>query len=73
MQRLARAQVSLELALVFVALLGFLLGMLRIFFLANNDLVARQNRYLETRDERGRWPIYDSRPLSDDAIFRGRF
>lgn len=68
-----KGQVSLEIALVFVAVLLFFLGMLRVFFWANNDLVARQNDYQQTRDEQGRWPVHTSNPLNDDTVFRGRF
>ena len=68
-----KGQVSLEIALVFVAVLLFLLGMLRVFFWANNDLVARQKDYLQTRDEQGRWPIHRTANLTDDNVFKGNF
>ena len=68
-----QGQVSLEITIVFVAVLLFLLGMLRILFWGNNDLFLRQKDYDRTRDAQGRWPIHSSSNLSDDVIFRGRF
>lgn len=65
-----KGQATLEIALIFVAVLLFLLGMLRIFFWANNDLMARQRDYMQTRDEQGRWPIHSSANLDDQTIFR---
>ncbi|MCM8801117.1 MAG: hypothetical protein NC912_03780 [Candidatus Omnitrophica bacterium] len=68
-----RAQVSLEISISFVAILLFLLGMLRIWFWVNNDLIERQRDYISTRRDLGRWPIHQTRKLSDNIVFRGRF
>lgn len=66
-----KGQTSLEITLVFVALLLFLLGMLRIFFWGNNDLIMRQRGYINSRGNQGALPTHTTTPLSDSMIFRG--
>jgi hypothetical protein len=65
-------QSSLEITGVFVALLLFLLGMLRIWFWGNNDLIRRQSDYIRTRGLNGTWPIHTTIPISDSLLFSGR-
>lgn len=73
MRRLKQAQVSIELSLAFVAVLLFLMGMLRIWFWGNNELYTRQQDYINSRAaDDGKWPIHTS-TLSDNTIFHGSF
>jgi hypothetical protein len=65
-----RAQTSIEVVAAFVAILLFLLGIIRIWIWGNNDLWRRQNDYRRSRDASGRWPIHQSQPLSDSTVFR---
>lgn len=74
MKRWPKAQVSLEVSLVFVAVLLFLLGMMRVWFWGNRDLYQRQNNYINTRSAtQGTWPIHETADLNDDIVFRGQF
>ena len=68
MKKKQKAQVLLEITLVFVALLLFFVGMLNIWFWFNNDLVKRQKDYISSRDQRGRWPIHEPE-IKDEDIF----
>ena len=73
MRRLQKAQVTLEISLTFVAVLLFLLGMLRIWFWFNDDLYQRQRDYISTRSNLGSWqPIHTSN-LTDAIVFNGEF
>ena len=74
MRRFPRAQVSLEISLCFVAILLFLIYMLRIWFWANRELFTRQGDYINSRSATsGSWPIHSSAELSDGLVFRGEF
>lgn len=74
MRRLKKAQVSLEVSLAFVAVLLFLLGMIRIWFWGNRDLYQRQSNYIATRSAtQGIWPMHTTADFSDDIVFRGQF
>ncbi len=64
-----KGQSSLEIALVLVAVLLFLLGMVRIFFWGNTDLIKRQKDYLKSRGIAGTWPVHRTSSLSDGNIF----
>ena len=74
MIRQKKARVCLEIALSFVAILLFLLGMLRIWFWSNEDLFERQTDYIATRSAtKGEWPIHNTVELSDSIVFSGEF
>lgn len=71
MRRFQRAQVTLEISLTLIAVLLFVLGMLRIWFWLNDDLYQRQKDYISTRKDLGTWPIHESSELNDGVVFKG--
>lgn len=66
-----KGQSSLEIAVVFTVLLLFLLGMLRIWFWGNNDLIRRQQEYIDSRSYNGTLPAHNTTTLSDSMVFQG--
>ena len=65
-----KSQVSLEIAISFIVILLFLIGMVRIWFWGNSDLLKRQDDYINTRSARhGHWPIHNTDELDDSKVF----
>jgi uncharacterized protein (UPF0333 family) len=72
-----KGQVTLEVALVFVALILLLFGILNFWLNFNQNLVQRQPPYNATRvaagsSEPGKWPVSTQKPLTEDVVFGGK-
>lgn len=72
-----KAQVTVEVALVFVAIIMLLFGVLNIWLNFNQNLVERQPPYNATRVEAGSsnpgvWPVSQQTSLTEEDVFGGR-
>ncbi len=72
-----KAQVTLETALVFVALIMLLSGSVNIWLWFNRNLAERQPPFNQTRvaagsTNVGQWPVSSQRPLTEQWVFQGR-
>jgi len=72
-----KAQVSVEVALVFVVLIMLLYGILQFWLNFNQNLVQRQPPYNSTRvaagsSEPGKWPVSTQQPLTEGDVFGGK-
>ena len=72
-----RAQVSVEVALVFVAIIMLLFGILQFWLNFNQNLVQRQPPYNASRvaagsSDPGRWPVSTQQPLTEESVFGGK-
>lgn len=72
-----RAQVSVEVALVFVAIILLLYGILQFWLNFNQNLVQRQPPYNASRvtagsSEPGKWPVSTQQPLTEESVFGGK-
>jgi len=72
-----RAQVSVEVALVFVAIILLLYGILQFWLNFNQNLVQRQPPYNASRvaagsSEAGKWPVSQQMPLTEESVFGGK-
>ncbi len=71
------AQVSVEVALVFVAVIMLLFGILQFWLNFNQNLVQRQPSYNSSRvaagsSEPGKWPVSSQKPLTEESVFGER-
>lgn len=71
------AQVTVEVALVFVVLVLLLFGILQFWLNFNQNLVQRQPPYNASRvnagsSEPGKWPVSSQEPLTEEKVFGGR-
>ncbi|MCK9603362.1 MAG: pilus assembly protein [Candidatus Omnitrophica bacterium] len=71
------AQVTVELALVFVALILLLFGILKFWINFNENLVQRQPPYNASRvtagsSDPGQWPVSTQQPLTESSVFGGK-
>lgn len=72
-----KAQVAVEVALVFVTLIMLLYGIFNIWLNFNQNLVNRQPPYNSTRVEAGSsnpgvWPVSSQTPLTEGDVFGGK-
>ncbi|MDD4907721.1 MAG: hypothetical protein PHJ00_01505 [Candidatus Omnitrophica bacterium] len=72
-----KAQVTLETALVFVALIMLLYGSVNIWLWFNRNLAERQPPYNQTRvtagsSNPGQWPVSSQKPLTESWVFQGK-
>ena len=72
-----KAQVTLEAALTFVALVRLLYGSMNIWLWFNRNLAERQPPYNQTRvaagsSNPGQWPVSRQRPLTEQWVFQGK-
>jgi len=71
-----QAQSSLELAVAFVTVMAFFVGMVRIWSWSNTQMVARVPAYNSSRvaagsTHPGAWPVYTPSKLTDEWVFGG--
>jgi len=72
-----KAQVTVEVALVFTALIMLLFGIFQFWLNFNQNLVQRQPPYNSTRvaagsSNPGEWPVSTQQPLTEDSVFGGK-
>jgi hypothetical protein len=72
-----KAQVTVEVALVFTALILLLFGIFEFWLNFNQNLVQRQPPYNSTRvaagsSEPGKWPVSTQQPLTEGDVFGGK-
>ncbi len=72
-----RAQVTIEVAVVFVTLIMLLYGILNVWLNFNQNLVNRQPPYNVTRVEAGSsnpgvWSVSTQTPLTEEDVFGGK-
>ncbi len=72
-----KAQVTLETALVFVALIMLLYGSVNIWLWFNKNLAQRQPPYNQTRvaagsSDPGQWPVSSQTPMTESWVFQGK-
>lgn len=70
-------QVTVEVALVFVALILLLFGILKFWLNFNENLVQRQPPYNASRvtagsSEPGQWPVSSQKALTESSVFGGK-
>jgi len=72
-------QVTLEISLVFMAVVFFLLGILRIWLWSNYNIVESQHKFNQTRVEAGspstpgELPTDLNKLLTEDWLFKGQW
>jgi len=72
-----KAQVTLESALAFIALIMLLYGSVNIWLWFNRNLAERQPPYNQTRvaagsSNPGQWPVSSQRPITESWVFEGK-
>ena len=74
-----KAQVSLEIAIIFISIVLFLLGVIRIWVWSQSQLIGRQKSFNSTRVEAGTvekedeikplvWPVYKPQKLEEKWV-----
>ena len=68
----SKAQVSLEVAVIFVLTVGFILGIIRIWIWSQAQMAGRQKAYTGSRLSAGQgslsWPAYKPKTLTEGWV-----